>query len=332
MFSMKCSLSIASVNNNEPVIRAIKPSAVSVKKSVTDIVDTAEITLPLNPYLQQDNTDGTLLQQRNIVFNTGDKVRITMGYDDDTTERFAGFIARIDKTVPMRIYCEGYAFLLRDVVFNRSYTSVTLKQLLADLVSGTEIRISPYTADVTIPNVFFKNTPALKVLEWVQKELLCRVWFDDSELYAGTSLFTLPKPTTQFRLGYNTIKDDALQRIEQTNRVQITIVEKQKTGSTKKVKDATKKYDATKEIRIRPGMPDFVKNQIATELQKVANHQGFSGKITTFLVPRVDKAYTVEITDNRYPERAGRYFAETVETSFSPSGGRQTIKLSYYGK
>lgn len=329
---MKCLLTIGSVNNNEPVLRAIKPSAVSLKKSVTDLVDTAEITLPLNPYLQQDNTDGTLLEERNIVFSTGDKVRIAMGYDDDTSDRFEGFIARIEKTVPMRIYCEGFSYLLRDVVFNRSYTLVTLKQLLADLVAGTEIRISPHTADVTIPNAFFKNIPALKVLEWVQKELLCRVWFDGGELYAGASLFALPKPTAQFRLGYNTVKDDSLQRVELPDRVQITIVEKQKTGSTKKVKDTTKKYSATKEIKIRPGMPENFKKQIATELQKVANHRGFSGKITTFLVPFVDKAYTVEITDNRYPERAGKYFAEAVETSFSTSGGRQTIKLSYYGK
>lgn len=86
MFTMKCLLSINSVENNEVIVRSIKPSAVTIKKSVTDIFDTAEITLPLNPYLTRDNTDGTVLPERDIIFNPGDKVRITMGYDDDNDE------------------------------------------------------------------------------------------------------------------------------------------------------------------------------------------------------------------------------------------------------
>ena len=76
MLIMKCQLSIATVENNEIIIRSIKPSSATVKKSVTDLFDTAEITLPLNPYLRQDNTDGTLLQERGIVFSIGDKVKI----------------------------------------------------------------------------------------------------------------------------------------------------------------------------------------------------------------------------------------------------------------
>ena len=109
MFIMKCILSINSMENNEPIIRSIKPSAVSLKRSVKDLVDTAEVTLPLTPYLRQDNTDGTVIQERGIVFNVGDRVTIAMGYDDDVPQRFEGFIASISKSTPMKLYCEGYA-------------------------------------------------------------------------------------------------------------------------------------------------------------------------------------------------------------------------------
>lgn len=78
MFTMKCTLSINSMENNEPIIRSIKPSAVTIKHSVSNLVDTAEITLPLTPYLQQDNTDGTLIPERGIIFNPGDRVTIRM--------------------------------------------------------------------------------------------------------------------------------------------------------------------------------------------------------------------------------------------------------------
>lgn len=88
MFIMKCTLSINSVENNEPIIRSIKPSAVSLRRSVKDLVDTAEITLPLTPYRRQDNTDGTVIPEQGIIFNPGDRVTIRMGYDDDITQLF----------------------------------------------------------------------------------------------------------------------------------------------------------------------------------------------------------------------------------------------------
>ena len=332
MFILKCTLSINSMENNEPIIRSIKPSAVSIKHSVSNLVDTAEITLPLTPYLRQDNTDGTVIQERGIIFNPGDRVTIRMGYDDDITQRFEGFITRISNTVPMTLYCEGYAYQLRNIIFNRSYANTTLKQLLADLCAGTDITISPFTADVPLSNVFFKNASALKVLEWVQKELLCRVWFDGRQLYAGASLYALPKPSVTFRLGYNTVKDSELQKKSDKERIQLSIIEKQPSGATKKVKDIYQKYSATKEIKIRPGLPESFKRSLVAELQKLADNRGYEGKITTFLIPYVDKAYTIEVQDKRYPDRAGRYFAESVDTSFSPSGGRQTINLIYYAK
>ena len=332
MFFMKCTLSINSVENNEPIIRAIKPSAVNIKQSVSNLVDTAEITLPLTPYLRQDNTDGTLIPERGIVFNPGDRVTIRMGYDDDITQRFEGFIARISNTVPMTLYCEGYASQLRNVIFNYSYTNTTLKKMLSDLCAGTDITISPYTVDLPLSNIFFRNASGLKVLEWVQKELLCRVWFDGRQLYAGASLYALPKPSVSFRLGYNTVKDSELQKKSDKEHVQLSIVEKQPTGATKKVKDVSKKYSATKEIKIRPGLPEGFKRSLVAELQKLADNHGYEGKITAFLTPYVDKAYTIEIQDKRYPDREGRYFAESVDTSFSHSGGRQTINLIYYGK
>ncbi len=88
MFIMKCLLSINSIENNEPIIRSIKPSAVSLKRSVKDLVDTAEITLPLTPYLRQDNTDDTVIPEQGIIFNPGDRVTIRMSHDDDITQLF----------------------------------------------------------------------------------------------------------------------------------------------------------------------------------------------------------------------------------------------------
>lgn len=325
MYTMRCNITIGSYTG-------IKPSRCKIHRSVSDIVETAEIVLPLNPYLRRDNTDGTVIRDRNLLIAAGDKVSITMGYDDDTAERFAGYVARISKTVPMTVYCEGYSYAIKDKVINKSYRRTTIRQMLQDVVAGTDIGISPYTADVAVEAVTLRNTPAIKVLEWMQRELLCRVYFDGPALYVGATPYAIPKPKVTYRLGYNTAEDKDLQQSARADNVVISIVEREPSGSSVKTSNRNGRYDNVKEVKIRRGMPDDYKRRVAAALQAAANYGGYSGTITAFLVPLCGKGYTVEIQDDRYPERAGMYFAEEVDTSYGPDGGRQKIKLTYYGK
>lgn len=325
MFTLQCYITIGSLSG-------LTPSAVKVRRSVSDMVDTCEITFPLTPFLKQDNTDGTPLPIRELVISEGERVSVTMGYDDDVVERFAGYVVRINKSVPMTVYCEGYSYVIKKKVLNKSYRSTTVREILQDLTEGVDVRVSRYTADVAVEAVTFRNTPGMKVLEWLQKELLCSVYFDGSEIYAGATPYSIPKPTVTYRLGWNTVDDKELQQAKEPDGVVITLVDKDKKGTVKKTRDADAKYSNVKEVKIRPGMPESFKKKVAAFLQSVSDYVGYSGNITAFLTPYCDKGYTVAIDDRRYPERSGKYFAEEVETTFGSGGGRQKIKLVYYGK
>lgn len=106
MFTLQCYITIGSLSG-------LTPSAVKVRRSVSDMVDTCEITFPLTPFLKQDNTDGTPLPIRELVISEGERVSVTMGYDDDVVERFSGYVVRINKSVPMTVYCEGYSYVIK---------------------------------------------------------------------------------------------------------------------------------------------------------------------------------------------------------------------------
>jgi hypothetical protein len=60
------------------------------------------------------------------------------------------------------------------------------------------------------------------------------------------------------------------------------------------------------------------------------NHQGYEGSITCFLEPSIEKSMIVNIDDQKFPDRSGHYFVETVEGEFSASGGRQKLTLKHY--
>jgi hypothetical protein len=290
--------------------------------------------------VQQDgvmsSVGGTKVKRVNSVpFAKGDFVRVLLGYDNRNTLVFEGFVNRVNYTENLVLECEGYANQLREKYFSKSYQKTTLKQVLTDLIQGTDILLSPRIDDVPLTNVWFKNATAFKVLEWVQKELCCKVFFDGKYLYAGVSKFIYADPgrstaPVRLRIGWNVINANAL-TLQQSESVQINILEKDAAGTIKKTKSESKKYSNVKEVKAREGLPATYIKKIATELQGESDYSGYSGNIECFLEPHVFKCDKIELDDIRFPERTGSYFAEEIEGSFGAQGGRRTVKIRYYG-
>lgn len=315
---------------------AIKPAGVKWKCSVTGYVDTCTISLPLAVYLKNDASNSELLKKAQtgvtgVVFNVGDAVDVKLGYDDNNTRRFKGFIKRINYATPLELECEGYSYRLSKTMFTKSYQATTAKAILADLVTGTDIKLSEAIPDMPLRNVTFKNSPGLKVLEWFQKECLLAVYFDFDTLYVGPSKYGVKKATEKLRLGWNTAEDKELKQSTDKTEVLINLVEKNSAGETKRTKSEQTKYSQTKEVKVRTGLDDGILKAIANELQENENFKGYKGAVTCFLEPHFEKGMVANITDNRFPERAGKYFVEEIDGSFDQSGGRQKLTLIYYG-
>lgn len=134
------------------------------------------------------------------------------------------------------------------------------------------------------------------------------------------------------RLGWNTVEDKDLKKTIASVVTQINVVEKTNKGETKKTKSTQSRYDNVEQVKVRGGLSESLKKQIADELQRYKNFSGYQGNIRCFLIPAFDPGMVAEITDKRFPDREGKYFVEEVDGSFDGSGGRQTITLRYYGR
>lgn len=311
----------------------VKPNAVKWKCGVSNFTDTCTITLPLSIYT---TTDGMITETADnaqcVVFKEGMPVDVSLGYDGKNTRRFLGFVCRINYATPLSIECEGYSWQLRKVRFTKSYKSTTAKQILQDLTTGTDIKLSKAIPNIPLKNVWFKDCPGIKVLEWFQKECLCAVFFDFDTLYVGASKFGIDKASEKLRLGWNTVQDNELKKSMSDANVQINIVAKDSAGTIKRTKSAERKYTTTKDVKVRAGLPvDYLK-KVADEMQTSENFQGYQGSVTCFLVPSFEKSMVADITDNRFPDRNGKYLVEAIDGSYSSSGGRQKLTLKNYGK
>lgn len=308
----------------------IKPNKVTWKTDVGNFVDTCIITLPRRAHMINDNPDKTYdLDGRKIYqFKEGDKVSVLLGYNNKNERRFEGFIRRVKMGIPVELECEGFASQLIEVIFNKTYANVTVKQLLKDLTAGTEIKLSNEIPEIPLKNLRFKNATGIQVLEYLKKEVSLSVYFNFDELFVGT-VFGKVQKRIKVKIGWNTVKDDDFQKRKVDKNLKIVVREKNAKGEVKRTKSDLKKYDNEKDIKIKADIPANFLKEIVNRLQTQEDYKGYEGDIQLFLVPYANKGMVMELHGGMYPEKTGDYFIKSVQGEFGMSGGRQTVQLGF---
>lgn len=324
------------------VYRAMRPSEVTWECSLGSFTDRCRVTLPLSSYVETTvpPTDGGTDMRRDTVrvssvteclFREGDAVDVRLGYGGENGRVFAGFVKSVVMGEALTLECEGYSWQLRDAKFRRAYRSTTVRQILADLTEGTDIRLSDRIDDIEIKEVTFNTATKLQVLEWLQKECACRVFFHFDTLYAGASQYSIDNGGISIRLGWNTVSADGLKK-DTSESVQINLVEKDDKGTVRRVKSEGRRYGEVREVKVRHGLQNDYLRRVVKEMQDDEDAKGYEGEVTLFMQPPALKGMVCDVTDPRFPERGGQYFIEGVRGSFGSGGGRQTIRLKNYGR
>ncbi|KPE53034.1 hypothetical protein [Chryseobacterium indologenes] len=312
----------------------VKASKVTWKSEVGSFIDSCTIELPRISYLKTDkvqtqdlNKERTSSERMGYTFKEGNKVSVELGYNNLNKKRFEGFVKRVNMGIPVKIECEGYGYQLYEVMFNKSYSSVTVKKLLEELTQGTDIIVSKEIPDIPLKNVRFKNVNGIKVLEWLKDECKLAVYFNMNEIFAGT-LYGKVQDRIKARIGWNTVKDDEFQQKKVDKSTQIVIKEKNDKGEVNKTK-SDQKASNEKSLKVKAGIPAQFLKQIANRLQTKENYKGYEGNITLFLEPYAVKGMVLELEGGMYPDKTGEYFIESVSGEFGASGGRQTVTLGF---
>ncbi len=297
-----------------------------INRSVQQIMDTATITLPsLSRVMKDDSNLPQSSAETARLFREGDKVRIELGYNDVLHREFEGFIRRVNFGSPVTLDLEGYGWQLRNKSMNKSWRSTTLRQVLEELVSGTDIVLSPNIPDVKLEKLYITNSNGLQVLEYLKDKLHLTVYFNFNELYAGIQQGQMAG-TTKYKLGWNVIKDDQLKyRLAEDTRVLVKVQRKQKKGE-QVLYEVGDKDGSVSKITL-PNVTAEDAKRIGDEALKKAKYTGYEGKITSFLQPYCAPGYRSEIIDPKYDERGGAYFSIGTEVTAGMSGGRRIVEI-----
>lgn len=319
-FVMTCNIILGS-------FKPVKVHAFTIERSVNAYSDTCKIKMPAIAMMKRKGGDLYDKVETGLQLQEGMAVTVEAGYDGNNVKRFAGFIRRRNFTVPLELECEGYSYLLRKIEgYTKTYNTVTVKQLLQDLVKGTAIKLSESIPVVPLKNIYFRNVKGTDVLDYLKEKCLLNVWFEFDVLHCGLQqVQTLG--TKKLRLGWNVIKDDELKFEQNKELATVNIqLENRKADGTKETA-AAGKDGAVKKMEVRHIFDKAVLAQIAEDQRKKLVNRGYQGKVTAFLIPYIQPGMAVDIDDPKYTERKGKYFVEAVTTEFGPGGGRQKIKI-----
>lgn len=283
------------------------------------LTDTCKISLPAKIFHRGKFVN--LAESRLI--NKGDRVTVELGYNDVNEVVFEGFVDSLESGSPVVVNCQDYAWLLKREPKNLSYKTVSLQQLLIDVLPAG---ISTKTVDISLGQFRLTKATAAMALEELKKTYFLHSWFRGNKLYSGLAYWPETMKTHVFRFGHNII-DDGTELVFKTSE------------DTKiKVRAVSMLPDNSK-IELELGDPEGEERTLhfynlqRSDLEKSANEEikrlrydGYSGSFETFGKPIVRHGDLVVIQDPRYG-REGRYLVKKVQTTFGSSGFRQNIHL-----
>ncbi len=255
----------------------------------------------------------------------GDRVRISLGYDDSLQLAFVGYVRDVGFKTPVVITCEDDMFKLKQMpAVKKAYRSVTLETLLKDqgityrlnIMGEQSLGAYRVTAD-TVASLFGKLS---------EQGVRSFFRYEDGEpvLYCGVLFERDATPSQTFKTGLNIISDQSLQQ--------------QKAENMRLRVKAVSLMPNNKKIKVEVGDSDgehrtlHTYNKTESELKAWAEQEikrlkrdGLTGSFTTFGYKLVDPLDAIGLIIDG--NKMGVYQVKKVVIKYGDGGFRQEITL-----
>lgn len=294
-----------------------KVSEIEIVRDTDSLTDTCRITLPKKmKWIGEDI----------IPISKGDRVEVSVGYDDNLQMAFSGYVRDVGFKTPVVITAEDEMFRLKTMATRKlSYPNVTVSELLGDQLQGYDIRV--FGSQSLGCYRVTSDTVASLLGELKNQGVKSFFRYSDGKavLYAGVL----------FDRG---LSEDIQVFSDDTNIIDYSSLEWKRADTMRiKVKAVSIMPDNSK-IKAEVGDKDgevrtlHTYNKNAQELKEWADGEvsrlkkdGMSGSFTTFGFRLVDKLDIIGIRLSG--QRRGRYTVKKNTITYSSSGLRQKIEI-----
>lgn len=296
-------------------------STFKVESSWQNLTSTAEIVIAKKMFFEEKGKVFELIR-------AGDPFELSGGYDGVYNQEFKGFVSEILDDMPVVLNCEDNMYILKRTSVNKSYSIVTLKQLLKDLVPG---QFSIDCADINLGSLLLKKTTVSQVLQSLKDDYGIYSYFVGDTLVSGK--IYLDNPNNQvvkyslFGATNNVIKNDLKYRRLADILIKVTMTSHLSDGKKKSV--TVGDAGGQEQKLVCANITDTATlTALATKEYKRLKIDGYNGTITTFAIPFVKHGYTASMINKEYPEKDGDYYIEGVTTQLNDQGAyHRTVRI-----
>ena len=338
----------------QPRYRLKRLRSLQLNKDIHSLGDQATLTLTA-----LHSNQSLELQQK---LPTGAPIRISLGYENELTEEFSGFITHTEnKKDQLIIHSLDHIYLYHRDVPAKTYSAQQgphlLPQILQDLaqdVSLQEVEVAEALQNFTYETFQRPAGPAIQTLKKIKKDLSILFYVRKETLFAQPPHYTDALTTGQrntYRLDKNVLNTQLVYRKAQDKNLRIRVKSKDPSDQPLQViasgsaesPDFQVLEGDSKPASAPSGSPssstetiDLLRYHIqdVEQLKTIAQQElsrwtydGYEGHIETWLQPYCSYGYHAHLQDDQQAERSDTFFVEKVETRFSDQGGTRKVYL-----
>lgn len=296
---------------------------VEINRSIYDLAATATVKVPVTAVLKQKEQPPAFVETAKKI-KRGDAVVIKLGYNGTLYNEFCGYVKNINLATPVEIECEDEFFICRTKTVTLNGTTT-----LVDLLKLCGLKVE-YAETLNLKNFAIKGKPTpsvAEVLGKLQTDYGLNMFFDLQGNFYAARPERLIGDIVKYELRRNVIADDELiYRAADDVQIEIKAVCIKKDGTkveaTKGTKDGISRTLYFYDIESSQELATLAE----AELQR-NSYDGYEGEIETFLVPFAAPTMVADITDPVYSDRDGKYYIESVNTTFGMNGARRKLSI-----
>lgn len=310
-------------------------SSLNIKSTWKSIYDSCVIELP------------NIRKVLDTSIKVGDAVRVELGYDGNYVNEFVGYVSAFSPTHPIKLHCKNEMWQLMQKSVNGGKGKVFVNSTIKDIITylapdaefnGNSEKLSKFIIQPSVRNI---AEAIQKVCDMVG---LC-AYYNIPEGEAKAQLYIgLPYVRDGFKeVNYNFqkncvlgVRDELTFHKKEDFNVKVVYKSRDSKGKIKEVVRGDNDGDT---ITMNYGfeLTDEQMTTNADDILKRYQFDGYRGKFKAFGIPVVRHSDTVNLYDEKFPERKGSFLVDATEVDYNENVGLQRLitlgpTVSTYGR
>lgn len=290
-----------------------------VKSSWNTLTDTAKVVLPRKITIKDKDSSKPI----NEVIKRGDQVIIKLGYDDNLTEEFTGYVTSVSTGTPLAIECEDEMWKLKQAkVITATWKSVTLKEAIKTIAPGYQYNF--HDENMNLGALRIDRVNPAQALDLLRSAYGLKIYFKSKVLHVGFA-YSFENSNVAFDFNKNIVdeKDSLTYQNEDDVKVKVTGISL--LPNNQKIQFDYGDDDGAQRTLHYYNLQSKELQEIVKEDFKLLKFSGYSGSFTAFHEPVVNHGDTVSLTSKLYPEHNGTYFVDETDLQFGYNKGIKRI-------